>query len=182
METSSRTMLVAALLGASAASCAPATTPATSDAATTTAIPVVIIPAATVSAAPTASAAAAVPAPARPDEAIAGVASADLPALDAAIASALAPDPHAGFRCFSWAHERDFSTDCYRTRAECAAAVISMKEGARLPTECESREHASCTTLKGSKDERCFGDAANCGRYRAFVGRNHIETSGCVPR
>jgi hypothetical protein len=85
------------------------------------------------------------------------------------------------FHCFSWAHERDFSTDCYRTEAACLIAAKAMTDGARLPTACGPRQHASCTTLRGN-DERCFGDAANCARYRAFVGRNHVDTAECAPR
>lgn len=103
------------------------------------------------------------------------------PSASAAASALPAPDAAAAFRCFSWAHQRDFSTDCYRTQTECLTELTRMKEGARLPTECAPREHASCTTLRGV-EERCFGDAANCARYRAFVGRNHIETTECAPR
>lgn len=95
--------------------------------------------------------------------------------------AAPAPEPGSAFRCFSWAHQRDFSTDCYRTATECLREATSMREGARLPTDCAPRDYAWCTTLPEGK-ERCFGDALNCGRYRAFVGGNHLDTTECVPR
>ena len=115
------------------------------------------------------------------NDAVDGSAAAALPSASTSASAASAAEPASAFHCFSWAHQRDFSTDCYRTQTACLTELQRMKEGARLPTECAPREHASCTTLRGTT-ERCFGDAANCARYRAFVGRNHIETSECVPR
>lgn len=108
-------------------------------------------------------------------------ASALIPTPPPSASAATASEPAFAFHCFSWAHQRDFSTDCYRTQTECLAEAKRMVEGARLPTECRPRDHASCTTLPEGK-ERCFGDAANCARYRAFVGRNHIDTTECAPR
>jgi hypothetical protein len=105
-----------------------------------------------------------------------------LPASASATAGAESPlnrGDRADFRCFGWAHERDFSTDCYRSQQACLDAARKMSEGARLPGDCGPRAHASCTTLSGG-EERCFGDTANCGRYRAFVGRNHLVTTACV--
>lgn len=177
MSDLARTMLGAALLAVAA--CTPAT-PATGDGAAST--PVVVIPAPAATALASASPEVTVPSPLPSDGVSAGVAPSALPAFSAAVANAVAPRPSAAFRCFSWAHERDFSTDCYRTQTQCLTELRHMKEGARLPTECEPTPHASCTTLVKGGDEHCFGDAPNCGRYRAFVGRNHLETTDCVPR
>lgn len=108
------------------------------------------------------------------------------PSVEAVDAGAAAPPttdagPRATFHCFSWAHLRDFSTDCYRTANECD--VERKKMGPRAPRSCETQVSASCTNVgrRGTnKDERCFGGTANCGRYRVMVTRNGLETTPCV--
>lgn len=178
MSNLARTLLVPALLAL--ATCAPASRPVISDGAGPT--PVVVLPAPSATTMASATADVAAPAPPPPDSASAGVAPSPPPTAQATVASALAPGRRATFRCFSWAHERDFSTDCYSTLAKCLTERQRMQSGARHPSECEPSPQAWCTTLVERGGERCFGDAHNCDRYRAFVSGNHLETTECVQR
>lgn len=90
------------------------------------------------------------------------------------------------FHCFSWVHGPDFSTDCFRGAAICDRERIAMKEGARDTMECSKVKGASCTRVSRpptpGDSERCFGDANNCERYRAYVQGNGLTVTPCEDR
>lgn len=91
--------------------------------------------------------------------------------------------PRSTFQCFAWIHGPEFSTDCYRTAEKCEVAKKTMAAGARDTQPCKAVVGASCTSVgrrKMKKEEHCFGDAANCERYRAFVTGNGLEPTACV--
>ena len=95
--------------------------------------------------------------------------------------------PEAGFHCFSWVHGAQFSTDCYPSFAECEKERLGMSGGARPTTpRCEKAAHVSCVRLSMPPDttekERCFEDAAACGRYRAFVLKSGHRVTACEDR
>lgn len=87
--------------------------------------------------------------------------------------------------CFSWVHGPDFSNDCYRTKKECDDANLSMQRGSRPTTKCTPESGGSCTTVSRPPDpsatQRCFGDHANCERYRGYVTGNGLTTTVCSP-
>ena len=88
--------------------------------------------------------------------------------------------------CFSWVHGSDSSTDCYRDVAACERARNRMADGARPTTDCAERAGGACTrisrgAIEVAEPERCFGSAANCERYRAFVAGNGIDATRCAP-
>jgi len=91
--------------------------------------------------------------------------------------------PRATFHCFNWIHGPEFSTDCYRTAETCEVERKSMEAGARPTQPCKTVTGASCTMVgrrKMKKEERCFGDANNCERYRAFVTGNGLDVTACT--
>ena len=101
--------------------------------------------------------------------------------------SASAGATESGYHCFSWIHGPQFSRDCYPSRAECERARLSMQGGARPTTPaCERAERVSCVRLSMPPDpteqERCFADAAACGRYRAFVQKTGHRVTACEDR
>jgi hypothetical protein len=95
--------------------------------------------------------------------------------------AAAPPVADGAFHCFAWIHGPSFSTDCYRTEAECQAERARMEGGARPTIPCKTMVHASCAVFPDGQ-ERCFGDAANCARYRAFVAKNGHPTGECATR
>jgi hypothetical protein len=97
-------------------------------------------------------------------------------------ASRTAPNVDFPVYCFSWVHGSKFSTDCYRTRAQCRAERIEWAISNHDTLECEKRDHAACTTVIRDGAERCFGDSDNCTRYRIAMIRQHLETGNCVYR
>jgi hypothetical protein len=106
----------------------------------------------------------------------------DASALGAS-AEAAAPGPPFRGYCFGWVHLGDFSTDCYRSRAECVADRRQMGIGGHVLTApCQKTDHATCTTILGDGKERCFGNFNNCIRYRKYVAKMGVETSWCVDR
>lgn len=91
--------------------------------------------------------------------------------------------PRATFQCFAWIHGPEFSTDCYRTAEKCEVARKTMAAGARQTAPCKTVTGASCASAgrrKMRKEEHCFGDAANCERYRAFVTGNGLDVTACT--
>lgn len=103
-----------------------------------------------------------------------------------------APEPStsaaggATFHCFSWVHGMEFSTDCYRTAAECSRERQEMRKGARDTTECRTVQGGACTRVSRppapGDHERCFASAGNCERYRAYVQGNGLTVTPCVDR
>ena len=97
-----------------------------------------------------------------------------------------AAPPSSAFQCFSWVHEAEFSTDCYRDAAECDRERRAMEGGARDTTVCRPAEHASCLRigrLPGPATlERCFADIEACNRYSSFVQRNGHRVTVCAER
>jgi hypothetical protein len=82
--------------------------------------------------------------------------------------------------CFTWFHIRDYSTDCFRSVRECESARPQwMHHGGPRPTKCQERHHASCTTVPSTGDERCFGSADNCIRFRNYLAKRGLETTVC---
>jgi hypothetical protein len=59
-----------------------------------------------------------------------------------------------------------------------------MERGARQPAPCELRPAASCTIVRpdAGAQERCFGDAGNCARYRAMITGRNLPSTPCEPR
>ena len=117
------------------------------------------------------------------------LASPDPEPVDAGIAPEPLVNPTAGtraeFHCFAWIHGAEFSTDCYRTAATCETERKAMEAGARPTRPCEKVTGASCTMVgrrKMKKEERCFGDPNNCGRYRAFVTGNGLDVTPCTDK
>lgn len=93
----------------------------------------------------------------------------------------------ARFYCFGWVHGPEFSTDCYRTSAECERERLEMKQGSRdVMPGCSVTEGAWCTRVarkpNTSTRERCFGGAENCRRYESFVQGNGHTTTGCTAK
>ena len=84
--------------------------------------------------------------------------------------------------CFSWVHLRDFSTDCFRSRAQCDTAQRQFAVGNRDTRTCERRVHATCTRVTRDGTERCFGDFDNCIRFRKHLAHLGTETSHCINR
>lgn len=105
------------------------------------------------------------------------------PAASAAAPGAGSAAARAEFHCFSWVHGPEFSTDCFRSAAICDKERIAMKEGARDTTECSKVKGASCTRVSRppapGDSERCFGNANNCERYRAYVRGNGLTVAPC---
>jgi hypothetical protein len=94
-------------------------------------------------------------------------------------------EARATFHCFSWIHGPEFSTDCYRDAAKCETERKAMEDGARQTRACQAVAGASCTSVgrrKMKKEERCFGNANNCERYRAFVTGNGLDVTACTNR
>jgi hypothetical protein len=90
----------------------------------------------------------------------------------------------AGF-CFQWIHLSAFSTDCFRSRAECESERKQMAMGHRDTSPCEATSRASCTVVVGEADEsheRCFGSTGDCGRFRVMLGRQGTKTTDCAER
>ncbi len=86
--------------------------------------------------------------------------------------------------CFHWVHLSAFSTDCFRSRAECESERKQMTMGHRDTTPCEATSRASCTVV-GDADaghERCFGGAGDCGRFRVMLARQGTQTTDCAER
>jgi hypothetical protein len=84
-----------------------------------------------------------------------------------------------GFSCFHWVHGPQFSTDCYESAAQCEQTRAEMS---RDSTPCEPAEHASCTRLARSGEQRCFGDPGACERYRSYIAGNGLDSSACIER
>ncbi len=82
--------------------------------------------------------------------------------------------------CFNWVHQMSFSTDCYRSLAECKTERAHAVLGHRDSTPCEPNAHALCTTLARDGTERCFGALDSCIRYRRYVRGEGLETGDCV--
>jgi hypothetical protein len=104
---------------------------------------------------------------------------------DAARPDAVAPTPpaaaFAGY-CFSWVHLAAFSTDCFRSRAECESQRKQMAMGARDTAPCQAASRASCTVVGDEAHEHCFGSNGDCGRYRMMLARRGIQSTDCVER
>lgn len=99
-------------------------------------------------------------------------------------ASTPLPPAFAG-SCFHWAHGPAWSTDCFRSRAECESERKRMAMGHRDTSPCEAALRASCTLVgseAGDGHERCFGTNGDCGRYRVMLARRGAQTTECVER
>jgi hypothetical protein len=82
--------------------------------------------------------------------------------------------------CFTWFHIRDYSTDCFRSVRECEDARPQwMHHGGPRPTKCQETHHASCTTVPSTGNERCFGSADNCIRFRDYLAERGLDTTVC---
>jgi hypothetical protein len=84
--------------------------------------------------------------------------------------------------CFHWVHLSAFSTDCFRSRAECESERKQVAMGHRDASPCEAASRASCTVVGGEANEgheRCFGSKGDCGRFRAMLGRQGTQATDC---
>lgn len=81
--------------------------------------------------------------------------------------------------CFSWVHGAEFSTDCYPTPQACDTARAATD---RMSQPCRPTERVVCTTLSASHKTRCFGDMANCERYRTYTSDNGLSSNTCTQR
>lgn len=120
------------------------------------------------------------------DASAAGTGAAAAPGPGGSSSAGVAAGGRATFHCFSWVHGPEFSTDCYRTAAECDREQLSMKNGARDTTGCQPVQGAVCTRVSRPPDpadhERCFSDAGRCAHYQAFVTGNGHAVTPCVAR
>ena len=72
-----------------------------------------------------------------------------------------------GFWCFSWVHQRDFASDCFRSSGECSRERIRAKRGFRDSMPCERQKTAICSAFDDGGGVRCFGDARSCSVFTA---------------
>ncbi len=101
-----------------------------------------------------------------------------------AVATTPPPAAFAG-SCFHWAHGTAFSTDCFRSRAECESERKQMAMGQRDTSPCEAASRASCTIVGGQAGEgreRCFGSNGDCGRFRVMLAGQGVQTTDCSKR